>query len=217
MIKPYYQDDYVTLYNGDCRDIISELNMAFDFVLTDPPYGMNYQSCRKVDWDRKDKIKNDKEFPLYIFEMKPDIALLVWCRWNNLKDIPMPKSLIVWDKGIHSMGDLSHEFGRRWEACAFYPGKFHKFKYRPVDIISIPRVSPDKLKHPNEKPIGAIKPLIDCHETTLILDPFAGSGTTGVAAKELNRKCVLIELEEKYCEITAKRLSQEVFNFEEVK
>lgn len=130
-----------------------------------------------------------------------------------MRFFPLPKSFIAWDKGNHSMGDLEHEFGRRWEGCAFYPGPYHKFKKRPADLIIANRVNPISLKHPNEKPIHALTPLIDCHVGETVLDPFMGSGTTLRAAKDLGRKAIGIEIEEKYCEIASKRLSQEVFDF----
>jgi len=209
-MKPYFQDDAVTIYHGDCRDILPTLPKV-DLVLTDPPYGIDYQSARRTEPFRKDKIQGDDTFPLWIFEeLKPRVAMFVWCRWDILGAMPPPKSLIVWDKGNHSMGDLHHEYGRQWEAIAFYPGPEHQFKYRPKDIIYAMRVDPMKLCHPNEKPIGAVKPLIDAHEGTLILDPFMGSGTTLRAAKDLGRKAIGIEIEERYCEIAAKRMSQAV-------
>jgi len=77
-------------------------------------------------------------------------------------------------------------------------------------VIESPRVPPDKLRHPNEKPTGAIIPLIRAHPGDLVLDPFMGSGTTLVAAKLEGRKAIGIEIEEKYCEIAAKRLAQGV-------
>lgn len=215
-MKPYYSDTKsgIVIYHGDCREILPSLP-KIDLVLTDPPYGIDYQSARRIDWQRKDKIHGDDSFPSWIFdEIKPSIAMMVWCRWDTLSEMPKPKSFIVWDKGNHSMGDLNHEFGRRWEGCAFYPGPEHKFTKRPVDIIFANRVSPDQLIHPNEKPISALSPLIQCHEPCTITDPFCGSGSTLVAAKHLGREAIGIEIEEKYCEIAAKRLQQEILSLD---
>ena len=208
-MKPYYQDSYCTIYHGDCRDVLPYLGKV-DLLLTDPPYGMDYQSSWRTDWQRKDKIIGDHEYAAWILDIaKAEIASFLWCRWDNLYTLPKPKSFIVWNKGAHSMGDLQHEFGRMWEACAFYPGPKHSFVYRPVDYISCPRVPAEKLSHPNEKPVGAIYPLIKSH-TGNIIDPFMGSGTTLRAAKDLRRQAVGVEIEERYCEIAAKRLRQEV-------
>ena len=213
--KPYYEDEKagIVIYHGDCREIIPHLPKV-DLVLTDPPYGIDYQSARRIGWQRKEKIHGDKKFPLWIFDiLEPRVAMFVWCRWDTLKLLPNPKSFIVWDKGVHSMGDLKHEFGRQWEACAFYVGPEHEFAYRPVDVIRAMRVSPDLMVHPNEKPVEVVAPLIACHEKCTILDPFMGSGPTLRAAKDLGRKAIGIELEERYCEIAAKRLAQEVLPF----
>ena len=210
-MKPYFQDDAVTIYHGDCRLLLPQLTEKVDLVLTDPPYGIDYQSAWRTDWQRKDKIQGDKEFPLWIFDLcKPRVAMFVWCRWDILGQLPPPKSVIAWDKGNHSMGNLKHEYGRQWEAIAFYPGPEHQFRYRSSDIIHAMRIDPIKLLHPNEKPIGAVKPLIDAHVGNLILDPFMGSGTTLRAAKDLGRKSIGIEIEERYCEIAAERMSQAV-------
>ncbi len=206
---PYYQDSAVTIYHGDCREIVPLLG-RFDLLLTDPPYGMNYSSAWRTKHQRLGGIQGDDKFPSYIFDWKGEVATLVFCRWDNLYEIPKPKSFIAWDKEAHSMGDLQHEFGRQWEGCAFYPGNSHKFIRRPVDVVRVPRVAPSALVHPTEKPVELLTRLIDCHEAQTILDPFAGSGTTGRAAKDLGRKAVLIEREEKYCEIAAKRMAQEV-------
>jgi site-specific DNA-methyltransferase (adenine-specific) len=107
------------------------------------------------------------------------------------------------------MGDLEHEYGRQWEAIAFYPGIDHKFIKRPIDIISALRVNPSSLIHPNEKPINIITQLISHHCGETVLDPFMGSGTTLVAGKSLRRRCIGVEIELKYCQIAANRLRQE--------
>ena len=208
--EPYYQDESVTIYHGDCREILPLLPKV-DLVLTDPPYGIDYQSARRIGWQRKAKIAGDDQFPTWIFgELQPRVAMFVWCRWDILPHLPKPKSFIAWDKCCHSMGDLQHEFGRQWEACAFYPGPEHRFISRPVDVIRCPRIPAEQLQHPNEKPVAALKPLITSHVGDVILDPFMGSGTTLRAAKDLGRKAIGIEIEERYCEIAAKRMAQTV-------
>jgi len=209
-MKPYFQDDAVQIYLGDCREILPSLPKV-DLVLTDPPYGIDYQSAWRIGWQRKAKIAGDDEFPLWLFtDLKPSKAMFVWCRWDILPILPLPKSFIVWDKGNHSMGNLEHEYGRQWEAIAFYPQAEHEFIFRPTDIISCMRVPPDKLVHPNEKPVEVASRILSANKGDLILDPFMGSGTTLRAAKNLGRKAIGIEIEEKYCEIAAKRMAQTV-------
>ncbi len=208
--KPYYEDKWGVIYCADCRLILPELPKV-DLVLTDPPYGIDYQSAWRIDWQRKEKIQGDSEFPLWIFdECKANNALLVFCRWDILIKLPAPTSFIVWDKERHSMGNLEHEYGRQWEGIAFYPFAKHQFIKRPKDIIHCPCVSPDKLMHPNEKPVSLICQLLSNQVGDIILDPFLGSGTTAVAAKKLNRHYIGIEISEKYCAIAARRLSQDV-------
>jgi site-specific DNA-methyltransferase (adenine-specific) len=204
----YYQDELATIYCGDSREIIPLIS-GYDLVITDPPYGMDYQSSRRTDkTERHDKIHGDKEFPMWIFELlKPSNAMFVWCRWDNLYELPKPKSFIAWDKKCHSMGDLNHEFGRQWEACAYYPGPEHKFLRRPVDVIRQAKVSPEALVHPNEKPAAVYYPILESH-AGVVLDPFMGSGSTLMACKNLGRKSIGIEIDEKYCEVAMKRLRQ---------
>jgi len=209
VVEPYYDHAGITIYHGDCREILPGLEPV-DLVLTDPPYGIGYASARRKPHLRLGNVYGDDKFPLWVFEIKYSVALFIFCRWDTLAVLPAPKSFIVWDKGCHSMGDLNHEFGRQWEGIAFYPGTEHRFIKRPTDVIRVARMAPAKLIHPTEKPVMVLTPLIECHDARTILDPFMGSGTTLRAAKDLGRKAIGIEIEEKYCEIAAKRLSQEV-------
>ena len=210
-MTPYYSHAGITIYHADSRDVLPTLG-KFDLLVTDPPYGIGYQSCMRAKALRQDKIAGDDCFPMWLFDLKPEVAMLLWCRWDNLYEIPKPRSFIAWDKGKHSMGDLKHEFGRQWEGCAFYPGSRHVFTKRPPDLIRFPTVPPDRLQHPAEKPVAVSKFLIACHDGN-VLDPFTGSGSTLRAAKDLNRQAIGIEIEERYCEIAAKRMEQEVLDF----
>ena len=209
-MKEYYKDDYCTIYNADCREVLPTLDKV-DLVLTDPPYGMSFQSNRRIE--KHSKIAGDAFFPLDLIEMSMGLATraaYVFCRWDNLSDMPPPKSVLAWVKNNWSMGDLKHEHGRQWEACCFYAMKGHEFIKRIPDVIA--RARTGNSLHPTEKPVSLMAELIACNVGGTILDPFMGSGTTLRAAKDLRRKCIGIELEEKYCEIAANRLAQEVLS-----
>lgn len=210
-MKYYYQDDYVTIYHGDCGDIVPGLPDV-DLVLTDPPYGMKYQSNhRKV---KHEKIKNDNIFnvdEIYVIMSKAKRASYFFCRWDNISMLKKPKSIIAWVKNNWSAGDLIHEHGRMWEACCFYPANNHKFINRIPDVIQCNKTLNNL--HPTEKPVKLLETIIGCNVCDDVLDPYSGSGTTLRAAKNLNKKSIGIEISEKYCEIAAKRCSQEVFDF----
>jgi site-specific DNA-methyltransferase (adenine-specific) len=210
-MKPYYQDDAVTLYFGDCREILPQLP-KHDLVVMDPPYGMDFQSCHRLK--KHPKIANDKSLPIDLILGGIDMATraaYVFCRWDNLQEMPVPKSVLAWVKNNWSMGDLKHEHGRQWEACCFYAKEQHEFINRIPDVIFAERTG--NTLHPTQKPESLIRRIVSANVGEAILDPFAGSGTTGVAAKLEGRKATLIELDERYCEIAAKRLEQQVFEF----
>lgn len=203
-------DKYINkVVQGDCLEVMKQMpDNSVDLIITDPPYGMDYQSNRRQE--KHDKILGDKEFPLWIFDEFNRIAkrgVYVFCRWDNLKDIPQPKSVIVWVKNNHTAGDLYHEHARKWEAICFYPQEDHEFIKRTSDVIYGKKTSNDL--HPTEKPVDVLAEIIKANVGDLILDPFCGSGSTLVACKQLNRKYIGIELSEKYCEISRNRLKQE--------
>lgn len=210
--NPYYQEPGITIYNANCRDILPHIEPV-DLMITDPPYGMNFQSNYRIE--KHEKIYGDLSLPLDLIWLaisKAIVASYVFCRWDNLTQMPKPKSVLAWVKNNWSMGDLEHEHGRQWEAICFYPGPNHSFRKRIPDVIENDRTGNEL--HPTQKPADLIMRLIDCSPGTTILDPFMGSGTTLRAAKDLGIAAIGIEIEEKYCEVAVKRLQQEVFNFD---
>jgi site-specific DNA-methyltransferase (adenine-specific) len=206
--RSYYSHAGITIYHGDCREILPMLSMV-DLVLTDPAYGIRFQSNYRIP--KHQRIVGDADFDIALIAeiiAKAKVGAYVCCRWDNLAEMPKPSSVIAWVKNNWSMGDLNHEHGRQWEAICFYPGPEHEFVKRIPDVIHCDRTGNDL--HPTEKPVSLMSKLIGANFGELILDPFMGSGTTLRAAKNLGRKGIGIEIEEKYCEIAAKRLSQEM-------
>jgi DNA modification methylase len=199
-----------TLYLGDCMDVLPTLDKV-DAVITNPPYGMDFQSNHRLE--KHLKIANDKN---------ADVAnaVIAWAlentthsvyafgRWDNLYDYPKPKSLITWVKNNWSMGDLKHEHARQTEVAFFYAMENHFFpKERPTDVIEWARTQ--NANHPTEKPVGLMTKFVEWTDG-LIFDPFMGSGTTGVAAIQMGRQFIGIEREPKYFEIACKRIEQAV-------
>lgn len=204
--KPYYCQDHVTIYHGVCREILPMLPMV-DLVITDPPYGQRFQSNHRTVLH--DAITGDDAVPLAAIKAciaKATHAAYVFCRWDKLIYMPVPRSLLVWVKNNWSMGDLEHEHGRQWEACCFYPRYAHRFVTRISDVLHADRTG-NKL-HPTEKPVPLLVQIIRANVGDVVLDPFCGSGSTLVAARNLGREAIGIETEEKYCEVAAKRFSQ---------
>ena len=203
---PYFSNELCTIYHGDCREILPILP-SVDLVLTDPPYGMNFQSNYRLK--KHKKIANDNQLPLdmiYLAMSKATRAAYFFCRWDNIPQMPPPTSVIAWVKNNWSMGDLKHEHGRQWEACCFYPKENHEFIKRIPDVINCVKTKNEL--HPTEKPIPLLTEIISSNVCETVLDPFMGSGTTLRAAMNMKKKCIGIELEEKYCEVAVKRLSQ---------
>lgn len=193
-----------TLYLGDCMDVMPILE--YDSIVSDPPYGMKFQSNHRKE--KHKKIKNDGNVKLlqWVSDINPKHSSYLFCRWENIKDVRLPKSCITWIKNNHSMGDLEHEHGRQTEICLFYDGKTHFFPNgRPNDVIKADRTG--NIYHPTEKPVFLMK--VICSWTSgVICDPFMGYGSTGVAAVQMGRKFTGIELDEEYFDIACKRIEE---------
>ncbi len=210
--KPYYNEGGMTIYHGDCREILPHLPKV-DLVLTDPPYGIEFRSNHR--FIKHDKIAGDDCLPLdtiqYLIDEAAWNATYVFHRWDQLPMLPKAKSVLAWVKNNWSMGDLEHEHGRQWEACSFYALPGHKFIERIPDVLFANKTGNEF--HPTEKPVILMKKILAANVGHTILDPFLGSGSTLRAAKDLSREAIGIEIEEKYCEIAARRLGQEVLPF----
>ena len=192
----------------DALELLKQIpDKSIDLVVTDPPYGMNFRSNRRKE--KYDKIIGDDEFPMWIFDEFFRVsrkAVYIFCRWDNIYDLPKPKSLISWVKNNHSSGDLFHEHARKWEAICFYPMEEHKFIKRTPDVVNNKKTG-NKF-HPTQKPTDLIEHLIRSNEGQLILDPFMGSWTTAVSCQNLKRDFIGCELDKDYCEIGKRRLRQ---------
>lgn len=211
----YYQDDYVTLYHGDCLTEHREWLDA-DVLVTDPPYGMAYVS-NSSKYKKSDAIAGDETLELRnaaLAEWGGARPALVFGTWRVERPVAT-KQLIVWDKGDSpGMGDLSIPWGPSHEEVyvlgAGFTGKRGGSVIRHKTLSAGDKSRPD---HPTPKPVPLMEKLIAKCPPGVIADPFAGSGATLLAAKNLGRKVIGVELEERYCEIIAKRCAQDVFDF----
>lgn len=218
----------IQLFNGDCLEIMDKLiadGVKVDAIITDPPYGINYQSARRTDKSKRlPKILNDKKpFIDFIQKLKKILkdkyTIHIFTRWNVQqtfidelqKEHFKIKNILIWDKKIHGMGDLKTAYGSRYESILFSSSKDFRFiNKRPTDIIECCRVPAMSLTHPNEKPVKLIEKLINqcIADNGTVLDLFMGSGTTGIACKNLNRNFIGIELDKQYFEIAKKRINE---------
>jgi site-specific DNA-methyltransferase (adenine-specific) len=215
-MKPYYEDKWTKIFLGDCRDILPQLDVKVDLVLTDPPYGMgecfllrgadrnaHIENRNIASWDKSFEIT---EYPFLItlpvvafttdwgipswYKIHPNGRVLAWVKTN-----PTPsfrKALVNAAEWIFADAVFTYREHSNSQTALF--GAYE--------------TTPNRL-HPTQKPEWIILQLLQMFNSDLILDPFLGSGTTCYCAKKLNRYSIGIEIEEKYCEIAAKRCSQE--------
>lgn len=209
-MKPYYEDDLVTLYHGDCLEVSEWL--PADVLVTDPPYGMAYSSGR-VKGRPERPIAGDgdvgaRDAALRLWGTKPAIVFGTW-RVEKPKGV---RQTGIWDKGDDpGMGDLSLPWGSSFEEFYILGRGFVGTRGPAVIRANKPPIS-NRPDHPTPKPVGLMERLIG-NTVGTIADPFAGSGATLIAARNLGRKVIGVELEERYCELITKRLGQGAFDF----
>jgi len=216
-MKPYFDDGLVTLYHGDCLEVSEWLSA--DVLVTDPPYGMAYKSNMdkgsRTNWH--DKIAGDDSTDLRDEALSMwgvDRASVVFGTWRVARP-SQTKQLVIWDKSpCGFMGDTSMPFGPTHEDIYLF-GKSGWTGTREPSVINVPMLMSGDARrpdHPTPKPVALMEKLIS-KTVGVVADPFAGSGATLVAARNLGRKVIGVELEEKYCELIANRLSQQAFDF----
>lgn len=201
-LKPYYQWNDITIYHGDCREILPGLDPV-DLLLTDPPYGIGF-AARPTKWQRLDGAQPEA------WDNAPvDVDLLDGARakaafqiiWGgNHYALPPSRCWLTWVKpdAPPSMG--SAEFAwTNLDRCSRHI--FH----------GIGATNAERVGHPTQKPLAVISWCLSLlPQARTVLDPFMGSGTTLRAAKDLGRRAIGIEIDERCCEIAADRLSQGV-------
>jgi hypothetical protein len=217
-VTPDYDEDGITIYHGDCREI-DAWDIAGGVMVTDPPYGIAHASNRPGAPRRGSQITND-----HSTTVRDEVLV----RWRGRPALvfgtcrtPAPpidvRATLVWDKGGHvGMGDLSLPWKQNWEHIYVSGSGF--IGRRDSGVIRALAANPNgqdgSYAHPHQKPVDLMRALVGkCPPLADVVDPFMGSGTTLRAAKDLGRRAIGIELEERYCEIAAKRLAQGVLDF----
>ena len=207
---PYYQDDHCIIYHGDCRDIMPDL--SFDVIVTDPPYGIalqtDYSSLNGSTKEYQAVHGDDEPFdPSFMFAY----PCAMFGPNHYARHMPTHGTWHVWDKRESAASNMFSDLEMWWTSWNSGPSRIYRYQWIAG---THPGVS-ETVAHPTSKPLAVMRNIVQDKRTPLgiILDPFMGSGTTLRAAKDLGRKAIGIELEEKYCEIAARRLGQEVLDF----
>ena len=229
-MTPYYIDGSVCIYHGDCREVLPTLADC-DVLMTDPPYssGGSQEAARSggsIGTRSQETIAYDNlstrgyrrlmtEVLRWANQCDEAFVFTDWRMWIETYDAVegagwRVRNMLVWDKNTMGMGmpfRNQHEliaYGKRAPA-AITTGN-------TGNVIRCPRSG--NANHPTEKPVDLMRSLLAAAVNVgTVLDPFMGSGTTLRAAKDLGRKAIGIEVDERYCEIAAKRLGQEVLDF----
>jgi site-specific DNA-methyltransferase (adenine-specific) len=217
---PYYSDDFVTLYHGDCREVVEWLEA--DVLVTDPPYGTSRGYADGVEYGRRATRMSGYRDDLPPGAIAGDVgtgvrdgALALWGQrpalvFGSPRQADPPgewADRLVWDKKRPGMNGGPWRY--RHESI-FVTAGFIRTSDAAVSIIE---AWPDQKDHIHAKPLALMLRLVAAAPPGVIADPFAGSGSTLVAAKQLGRKAIGVEIDEHYCDIIARRLDQGVLDF----
>lgn len=226
-MNEYYRDTRAVIYHGDSRAVLPSLAESVDLIVTDPPYGQGYESNRRHRSALFDKIAGD--------DGSVDVCEILRLSLRILKDkrhlyifgpldlSPLPLTIVaelIWDKAQVGLGNLAQPWALAHEPIQFttyVPSKANRAagdgglaaRLRRGSVIRCKRPNSRAVnRHPTEKPIPLLRQLVESSSLLgeTVFDPFAGSGSTLVASAISGRRAVGIELEERYCEVAAKRL-----------
>jgi site-specific DNA-methyltransferase (adenine-specific) len=213
-VKSYYESGGITIYHGDCREIVPSLGFG-GVVLADPQYGIGHPTdyasrrrgalaaCKDYLPVRGDDGPFDPRWLLNI-----GVARILWGANHYASRLPDSGGWLVWDK--ERPDDLDQATCElAWTDCI---KGVRRFRHLWNGMMRASEKAP--LQHPTQKPVALMRWCLSFPWTPAgdVLDPYMGSGTTLVAAKDCNRRAIGIEIEERYCEIAARRLDQEVLN-----
>jgi DNA modification methylase len=225
-VTPYYEQDGITIYHGDCREVLPSLRFRARLLLSDPPYGMAFGGFRGVEQNvRADGARAGMRIVLGAMHalgpaLSDDAHVYLFCHWESWPDFydalsPFVhiKNALIWWKDRGGMGDVEAEYARDYEVILYGSRTRRALNGRRDGAVLANFSTLGAIKtrhHPTEKPVDVCGYLIgkSTDYGDLVLDPFMGSGTTLRAAKDLGRRAIGIEIEERYCEIAAKRLAQ---------
>jgi site-specific DNA-methyltransferase (adenine-specific) len=218
-VPKFYDDGQITLFCGDCREFPQWTDA--DVLVTDPPYGMSYESsmnrgARRGVVKEKRPIAHDgttaaRDEALAMWGTRPALVFGTW----RVERPRLTRHRLIWDKALGAgMGDLSMPWGHGEEEIYVLGNGFTGPRESNV-IRAQGYAAPDanRPKHPTPKPVALMEALIEKCPPGVIADPFAGSGSTLIAARNLGRQAIGVELDEKYCELIVSRLAQQAFQF----
>lgn len=205
-MKPYYEHGGITIYHGDCREI---LPIECDVIVSDPPYGMAVDTGKLQRIGKPTYRWHDVEHSggvcveLLLSMQKP---MVLFGANNYASRLPDHAGWIVWDKQADGFAQGSPA-ELAWTNCLTNLRMF-RLNYRGFTTKGDPKF------HPMQKPERLMRWILELPDlpTGLVLDPFMGAGSTIRAAKDVGRRAIGIEIEERYCEVAAQRLSQEVLD-----
>jgi hypothetical protein len=217
-MTPYYDQDGVTIWHGDCRDVLPPLDVHPALTLTDPPYGIGYKAAGRGKAGKLEgqTVSGDDEpfDPRWLL----DYGRCVIFGANYFAHLLPPGGWIVWSKaqdnrwahGVYSERSLAEV---AWTNCHRYVGLFNCFwAGSPMHRKGEERMSQ---LHPTQKPVSLMRWIVDRNTELgdLVLDPYMGSGPVAQACRDLGRRYIGVELREDYCATAVSRLTQGVLDF----